>query len=77
MVASPFRFISPPGRVPYTGIVFIGHQGWPRADRASCLVLDNRGTDLCTVLCDPAGVHVATVEQLMAAIFRLGIEPIS
>jgi UDP-3-O-[3-hydroxymyristoyl] N-acetylglucosamine deacetylase len=31
-------------------------------------------TDLCTVLGDPAGAHVATVEHLMAALFGMGID---
>lgn len=31
-------------------------------------------TDLCTVLGDPAGPHVATVEHLMAALFGVGID---
>lgn len=31
-------------------------------------------TDLSTVLGDPAGAHVATVEHLMAALFGLGID---
>jgi UDP-3-O-[3-hydroxymyristoyl] N-acetylglucosamine deacetylase len=31
-------------------------------------------TDLCTVLGDPAGAHVATVEHLMAALFGIGID---
>jgi UDP-3-O-[3-hydroxymyristoyl] N-acetylglucosamine deacetylase len=31
-------------------------------------------TSLCTVLGDPAGLHVATVEHVMAAFFGLGID---
>ncbi len=41
------------------------------------LVSEIGGTDLCTVLGDPAGVHVATVEHLMAALFALGIDNVS
>ncbi len=33
-------------------------------------------TDLCTLLGDPKGVHVATIEHLMAALFGLGIDNI-
>jgi UDP-3-O-[3-hydroxymyristoyl] N-acetylglucosamine deacetylase len=32
------------------------------------------GTDLCTMLGDPSGAHVATVEHLMAALLGLGID---
>ena len=32
------------------------------------------GTDLCTVLGDPAGAHVATVEHLMAALIALQVD---
>ena len=32
------------------------------------------GTDLCTVLGDPAGAHVATVEHLMAALLALQVD---
>jgi UDP-3-O-[3-hydroxymyristoyl] N-acetylglucosamine deacetylase len=41
------------------------------------LVSEIGGTDLCTVLGDPAGVHVATVEHLMAALFALGIDNVA
>ncbi len=57
-----------------TGIVF--HQtdanGQTREIRA--LVSEIGATDLCTLLGDPAGQHVATVEHLMAALLGLGID---
>src|SRR5690606_19177066 len=31
-------------------------------------------TDLCTILGNPAGIHVATVEHLLAALMSLGID---
>ncbi len=34
-------------------------------------------TDLCTVLGDPAGRHVGTVEHVMAALFGLGIDNVA
>lgn len=59
---------------PDTGIVFAitGDKRGPVEIRA--LVSEIGGTDLCTVLGDPEGVHVATVEHLMAALFALGID---
>jgi UDP-3-O-[3-hydroxymyristoyl] N-acetylglucosamine deacetylase len=55
-----------------TGIVFshLGANG--REFRA--LVSEVGATDLCTVLGDPAGTHIATVEHLMGALFGLGID---
>ncbi len=38
------------------------------------LVSEVGATDLCTLLGDPAGRHVATVEHLMAALLGLGID---
>jgi len=62
---------------PDTGIVFtrIDQDGDPREIRA--LVSEIGATDLCTVLGDPEGSHVATVEHLMAALFGLGIDNLS
>jgi UDP-3-O-[3-hydroxymyristoyl] N-acetylglucosamine deacetylase len=53
-----------------TGIVF--HLGGGTEIRA--LVSEIGATDFCTVLGNPAGEHVATVEHLMAAFFGLGID---
>ncbi|MBD0414729.1 UDP-3-O-acyl-N-acetylglucosamine deacetylase [Oryzicola mucosus] len=52
-----------------TGVVF---QTAGRDLRA--LVSEVGATDLCTMLGDPAGEHVATVEHLMGALFGLGID---
>lgn len=57
-----------------TGIVF--HV--PDANGSMCelhaLVSEVGATDLCTMLGDPAGQHIATVEHLMASLFGLGID---
>lgn len=52
-----------------TGVVF---QVVDREFRA--IVSEVGATDLCTLLGDPAGQHVATIEHLMAALFGLGID---
>lgn len=59
---------------PDTGIVFHGSaDGTDEQEiRASAAAIG--GTDLCTVLGDPAGFHVGTVEHLMATLFALGID---
>ena len=41
------------------------------------IVSEVGATDLCTLLGDPHGVHVATIEHLMAALFGLGIDNVS
>src|SRR5690349_554839 len=57
-----------------TGIVFhLARPGEePREFRA--LVSEIGATDLCTMLGDPAGQHIATVEHLMATVFGLGLD---
>ena len=59
---------------PDTGIVFHGpSEGTDDPEiRASAAAIS--GTDLCTLLGDPRGFHVGTVEHLMAALFALGID---
>jgi UDP-3-O-[3-hydroxymyristoyl] N-acetylglucosamine deacetylase len=57
-----------------TGIVFSRIEASGEAAEVRALVSEIGGTDLCTVLGDPAGIHVATVEHLMAALFALGID---
>ena len=59
---------------PDTGVVFHhgDEAGFVREIRA--LVSEIGATDLCTVLGDPAGRHVGTVEHVMAALFGLGID---
>lgn len=61
---------------PDTGIVFqrIDHDG-PAEFRA--LVSEVGATDLCTVLGDPAGLHVATVEHLVAALSMMGVDNVT
>jgi UDP-3-O-[3-hydroxymyristoyl] N-acetylglucosamine deacetylase len=58
---------------PDTGIVF---QRIDQADPAEfrALVSEVGATDLCTVLGDPAGLHVGTVEHLLAALSMMGID---
>jgi UDP-3-O-[3-hydroxymyristoyl] N-acetylglucosamine deacetylase len=62
---------------PDTGVVFsrIDLAGQQREIRG--LVSEIGATDLCTVLGDPSGAHVATVEHLMAALLGLGIDNVS
>ncbi|PBB40735.1 UDP-3-O-[3-hydroxymyristoyl] N-acetylglucosamine deacetylase [Mesorhizobium sp. WSM3866] len=53
-----------------TGIVFhLANGGEFRA-----LVSEVGATDLCTMLGDPVGQHIGTVEHLMATVFGLGID---
>lgn len=57
-----------------TGIVFhfVGAAASDKEVRA--LVSEVGATDLCTLLGDPVGQHVATVEHLMAALLGVGID---
>lgn len=59
---------------PDTGVVFsrTDVDGDPVELRA--LSSEVGGTDLCTILGNPAGIHVATVEHLLAALMSLGID---
>ena len=59
---------------PDTGIIFsrFDDKGEPVELRA--LVAEIGATDLCTVLGDPSGIHVATVEHLLAALASVGID---
>lgn len=60
---------------PDTGVVFqLLNGGEGREFRA--LVSEVGATDLCTMLGDPSGEHIATVEHLMATLFGLGIDNI-
>lgn len=58
-----------------TGIVFhvLGEDG-SVVKELGALVSEVGATDLCTLLGDPDGYHVATVEHLMAALFGMGID---
>ncbi|MEW6629978.1 MAG: UDP-3-O-acyl-N-acetylglucosamine deacetylase [Pseudomonadota bacterium] len=56
-----------------TGIVFhLSNGETGREFRA--LVSEVGATDLCTMLGDPTGEHIGTVEHLMATVFGLGID---
>ncbi|RUW69747.1 MULTISPECIES: UDP-3-O-acyl-N-acetylglucosamine deacetylase [unclassified Mesorhizobium] len=56
-----------------TGIAFqLSNGDESREFRA--LVSEVGATDLCTMLGDPAGEHIGTVEHLMAAVFGLGVD---
>jgi UDP-3-O-[3-hydroxymyristoyl] N-acetylglucosamine deacetylase len=59
---------------PDTGVVFHGSLNGDddQEIRASAAAIS--GTDLCTLLGNPAGFHVGTVEHLMATLFALGID---
>jgi len=56
-----------------TGIVFHLSNG-SQAREFRALVAEVGATDLCTMLGDPAGEHIGTVEHLMATVFGLGID---
>ena len=53
-----------------TGIVFHMADG----SEIRALVSEIGATDFCTLLGNPSGEHVATVEHMMAALFGLGID---
>jgi UDP-3-O-[3-hydroxymyristoyl] N-acetylglucosamine deacetylase len=57
-----------------TGIVFQLLDGPEQGKEIRALVSEVGSTDLCTMLGDPAGGHIATVEHLMAAVLGLGID---
>lgn len=59
---------------PDTGIVFSRIDSNGEATEIRALVAEVGSTDLCTVLGDPAGFHVATVEHLLAALAFLNID---
>jgi UDP-3-O-[3-hydroxymyristoyl] N-acetylglucosamine deacetylase len=60
-----------------TGVVFHVHDARGGVKDISALAAEVGSTDLSTVLGDPAGVHVATVEHLMASLLGLGIDNVS
>ncbi|KQZ30559.1 UDP-3-O-[3-hydroxymyristoyl] N-acetylglucosamine deacetylase [Mesorhizobium sp. Root552] len=57
-----------------TGIVFHFVGGAASDKEVRALVSEVGATDLCTLLGDPAGQHVATVEHLTAALLGVGID---
>lgn len=60
-----------------TGVVFHLSNDDAGSTEIRALVSEIGATDLCTVLGDPAGQHVGTVEHLMAALFGLGIDNVA
>lgn len=59
---------------PDTGIIFVASDTSGNSIELRALVAEIGATDLCTVLGNPAGAHVATVEHLLAALSALGID---
>ena len=57
-----------------TGIVFHVPDSGGTMRELPALVSEVGATDLCTMLGDPSGQHIATVEHLMATLFGLGID---
>jgi UDP-3-O-[3-hydroxymyristoyl] N-acetylglucosamine deacetylase len=57
-----------------SGVVFHQLEGEGEGCELRALVSEVGSTDLCTMLGDPAGHHVATVEHVMAAVLGLGID---
>lgn len=57
-----------------TGIVFRVPDASGSVRELHALASEVGATDLCTMLGDPAGQHIATVEHLMASLFGLGID---
>jgi UDP-3-O-[3-hydroxymyristoyl] N-acetylglucosamine deacetylase len=62
---------------PDTGIIFHCADPDEGAHEIRALVSEVGATDLSTVLGDPSGFHVATVEHLMATLLGLGIDNVS
>lgn len=61
---------------PDTGIIFSLPDAGADGIEIRAAVSEIGSTDLSTVLGDPAGAHVATVEHLMAALLGMGIDNI-
>src|SRR5690606_17492205 len=59
---------------PDTGVVFNVVDAGGSGCEIRALVSEIGATDLCTVLGDPAGRHVVTVDHVMAALLGLGID---
>lgn len=57
-----------------TGVVFHRSNGDDEPVEIRALASEVGGTDLCTILGNPGGLHVATVEHLLAALASLGID---
>jgi UDP-3-O-[3-hydroxymyristoyl] N-acetylglucosamine deacetylase len=61
---------------PDTGIVFQRIDGNELVEFRA-LVSEVGSTDLCTVLGDPAGMHVGTVEHILAALSMMGVDNVT
>lgn len=61
---------------PNTGVVFQRILDDGSRVRLPAVVSQVGATDLCTMLGDPAGVHVATIEHIMAAFSATGVDNI-
>ncbi|GHD10909.1 UDP-3-O-acyl-N-acetylglucosamine deacetylase [Tianweitania populi] len=59
---------------PDTGITFVVSRSGEQTGEIRALFSEVGSTDLCTVLGDPAGLHVATVEHVMAALYAMGVD---
>lgn len=59
---------------PDTGVTFYVTRSGEQAGEIRALFSEVGATDFCTVLGNPAGLHVATVEHVMAALYALGID---
>ena len=57
-----------------TGVVFIRNDETGEPVEIRALAAEIGATDLCTVLGDPSGIHVSTVEHLLAALSAIGID---
>jgi UDP-3-O-[3-hydroxymyristoyl] N-acetylglucosamine deacetylase len=62
---------------PDTGIVFARTDELGETSEIRALVSEICSTDLCTVLGDPAGLYVSTVEHLLATLSSLGIDNVA
>ncbi len=59
---------------PDTGIVFQRTDEHGETVDLRALVSEVGSTDLCTVLGDPSGLHVGTIEHLVAALSMMGVD---
>lgn len=62
---------------PDTGIVFHRSDASGRVHEIRALAAEVGSTDLSTVLGNPAGIFVATVEHLMAALYGMGVDNVT
>jgi len=60
-----------------TGVTFVLSRAGEEPGEIRALFSEVGATDFCTVLGDPAGLHVSTVEHVMAALYALGIDNVT